>query len=219
MVERVISKKRYFIAFLLTTGIFVIGLLLGAVLTESKFTELKDLQQDLRIQLASYDIQALLVQENPCKFKDVDGIVVELGSLANRLTAMEDQLGKQDPDVLKLKEYYSLLELRHWLFLKKLNEQCGTDYRLLLYFYSSDEKTCPDCESQGYILSYLRAKYPNVRVYSFDADLDDPALNALKSIYAVKTSPSITLDDTLYTGFQSKEQLETKLSTTRYLAK
>ena len=219
MVERTISKKRYFVAFVLTTGVFLLGLLFGAVLTESKFTELKDLQQDLRTQLASYDIQALLVSENLCTFKDVDGLVDELGSLANRLTAMEDERGKTDSEVLKLKQYYSLLEIRHWLFLKKLNEECGTTYKLLLYFYSSNEKNCPDCESQGYILSYLRAKYPDVRVYSFDIDIHDPALDTIKTIYSVKTSPSIILDDKLYTEFQSKEQLEAELATTQYLAK
>ncbi|HZX12724.1 MAG TPA: hypothetical protein VFE88_04680 [Candidatus Nanoarchaeia archaeon] len=211
MVERTLSKKRYFLAFVLTTGVFLLGLLLGAFLTEKKFTELKDLQQELRTQLASYEIQSVLVSQDPCAFKDVDSIVDELGSLANRLTAMEDQRGRHDKEVLSLKEYYSLLEIRHWLFLKKLNEQCNANYTLILYFYS-DDKSCPSCGNQGFILSYLRTKYPEtVRVYSFDLAINNPALSALKSFYTIREAPTIVIQDTPYPRYLSKEELESRL--------
>ena len=218
---RALSNKRYVIAFVLTLLIFTLGFLLGSVATESKFTELKDLQQDLRTQLASYDMQSLLLSQNTCKFNDVDTLIKELGTLADRLTAMENQLGKDNKDVIKLKEYYSLLEIRHWLFLKKLNQDCGTDYKLALFFYSSDEKTCPSCESQGYILSYFRARDEKLRIYSFDITIDNPALESLKVLYSIQTVPSIVLDDHLYSEYLTKEQLEEKLAqqNTHYLLK
>lgn len=212
---RPINKKRYLVALFITGVIFTLGLLLGAVITESKFTELKDLQQDLRTQLASYDIQSLLVEENICKFNNVDDLIQELGLLADRLTAMEEQLGKYDSNVVKLKEYYSLLEIRHWLILKKLNQECGTDYDLILFFYSGDEKECPSCESQGYILSYLRAKYPTVRVYSFDINIRNPALDSLKDIYSVNIAPVVVINDIAHTTYLTREDLERILTEKR----
>ncbi len=205
---REISKTRYIVAFLITAGIFLLGLLLGAVLTQSKFNELKDLQQDLRTQLSSYETQALLASQNPCKLENADSLTEELGSLANRLTAMEEQLGKNDPEVTKLKEYYSLLEIRHWLFLRKINQECSSSYKLILFFYSSDDTQCPSCQSQGYILTYLRSKYPNVRVYSFDITLQDPALDSLKKLYDIKETPSLVVNETPYLRYLSKEELE-----------
>ncbi len=206
--ERSFSKGRYFLAFLITTCIFVIGLLLGSYITSAKLSSLQSLEQDLRTQLASYDIQSLLVSENPCQFTDVDQLVTELGSLANRLTSMEDQLGKDNAQVIQLKRYYSLLEVRHWLFLKKLNEKCAKKQILVLYFYSGDTQACTSCESQGYLLSYLRNKYPQVRVYSFDVRIEDPSLYALKSIYSVKEVPTIVFDDTPYTRYLNRDELD-----------
>ena len=208
---RTFSKTRYIVAFIISAGIFTLGLLLGAVATESKFTQLKDLQQDLRTQLASYEIQSLLVSENICKFNDVDRLIKELAQLADRLTAMEDQLGKYDPTVLKLKEYYSLLEIRHMLFLKKLNQECGANYKLALFFYSAEEKECKSCQGQGYILTYLRQKNDNLRTYSFDINIHNPALDSLKTLYDIHEVPAVVINDVPYHKFLSKEELETIL--------
>ena len=93
------------------------------------------------------------------------------------------------------------------MFFTKLNEECSANYLVTLYFYSNEE-SCTDCETQGYLLTYLRDKYSFVKTYSFDVELDSPVIDSLKLIYNVTTVPSIVFDGELYSGFLSKEELE-----------
>ncbi len=209
--NRTLSTKRYLFAFIITTSIFLIGILLGSYLTTKKVAALRDLQQDLRTQLLSYDLQSSLLTENVCVFNEQETLVEELSTLADRLTAMEEQLGNSNPDVLSLKRYYSLLEIRHWLFLKKLNNVCSARSTFILYFYA-DDTSCPSCQSQGYILSYLRQKYPLLRVYSFDIRINDPALATLKSLYNITAVPSIVVNEKTYARYLQRDELETILS-------
>src|SRR3989344_7881253 len=113
MVERQLSGKRYFLAFILTTGIFLLGLFLGIILNNQKFDKIDDLQLQFRTQLSTIELQNALTQGDICNFNDVDVLVDELSKLGQTLTSMESQLGKHDKEVIVLKEYYELLEIRH----------------------------------------------------------------------------------------------------------
>ncbi len=66
-----------------------------------------------------------------------------------------------------LKKYYSILEIKHWLLVKKTAKECKVNIGSIVYLYG-DKKNCPNCENQGYVLTTLREKYPFLRVYSFD---------------------------------------------------
>jgi hypothetical protein len=92
--------------------------------------------------------------------------------------------------------------------LKEIKKECYTDYDLFLYFYSNDEEECDECDRQGYVLTYLRKKYPSVRVYSFDIHLDNPSLNILKQIYNVTKVPTIVKDEKVYDHFMDRNEIE-----------
>jgi hypothetical protein len=205
---RKINKQRYLLAFFIAAGIFVIGLLVGIVLNEAKFSQINDVEQDLRTKLFDFELQYLLMSERPCELREMGGISEELYRLTDILTELEGDLGKNNPTVSKLKEYYTLLEIRHWLFLKEIKKECYTDYDLFLYFYSNDEEECDECDRQGYVLTYLRKKYPSVRVYSFDIHLDNPSLNILKQIYNVTKVPTIVKDEKVYDHFMDRNEIE-----------
>ena len=78
----------------------------------------------------------------------------------------------------------------------------------IFYFYTTSEN-CSNCVKQSAVLSQLRAKYPELRVYSFDYNLDLSALYTLKKIFKVddKKLPAIYMNDKLYTGFQSEDDI------------
>ena len=213
MVERVgISKKRYFIAFLLATGIFSIGLLLGITLTSAKLSEVEKLQIEFRNRLTNLEMEDLLTEGKICQFGDVDELVGELVKIGETLTSIENDPTTNHEDLIALKEYYSLLEIRHMVYMKKFNEQCGKKLNIVLYFYSNDEQKCVDCSSQGYILSYIRNKYSNVRVYSYDIDVDNAAIKTLMKINNVTTAPSLVINDQFYQGYQGKDLIEQQIS-------
>jgi hypothetical protein len=119
---------------------------------------------------------------------------------------MESQRGDKDPDVLHLKNTYSLLELRHWLFTIRTNQDCKINQVPILYFYSN-EGDCPKCKEQGYTLTYLRKKYPDLRIYSFDIRTQNPALNTIKRIHSVNETPTLILPDRV-SGFITTDDLE-----------
>ena len=119
---------------------------------------------------------------------------------------------KNNLDVLSLKGYYSLLEMRHWLFFENVRQQCNFDVKTILYFYSNVR--CDRCDEQGYVLTFLRNNYPNLNVYSFDVDIDNSALNMLKEHYNInsfKALPVIILGNKTFEGFTSLEILQNEL--------
>jgi len=145
--------------------------------------------------------------ENPCTFLDSPELNEELYEMNSKLANMETELGKQNPEVLELKDYYSLLEIRHWLFTKKIKEECHENKTIILFFYSN-LGDCDDCDQQGFILTYLRKKYPQTVVYAFDINIQNSALNTVKQMYDIKTTPTLIIDDKVYPKFMKKEEIE-----------
>ena len=83
---------------------------------------------------------------------------------------------------------------------------------IFVFYFYSDKDRCEDCEKQGYVLTALREKYPDFRIYSFDYNLDLSAIQALVSIYKVKNElPAMVFNGKVYNGFQSVEDIEKNL--------
>lgn len=186
------SRLRYVLVLGMTIIVFLFGVLLGNYFTEQKFASIQSIENNLRIQTAGAELQYQLLLQEPCKYINSTPLADELYSISERLDYMESQRGEKDEDVLHLKNTYSLLELRHWLFTLKTNEECNTNQVPVLYFYSN-EGDCPKCKEQGYTLTYLRKKYPDLRIYSFDMALSNPALDTMKRIHGVEATPTIVL--------------------------
>jgi len=110
--------------------------------------------------------------------------------------------------VIRLKEQYSLLEIRDYLITKELAAACGTKPVTVLYFYSNTGD-CADCDKAGYALSYLRTTYPALRVYSFDYNLDLGALKTLIVLDKIRNSlPAFVINGKHSYGFTSLADLE-----------
>ena len=208
MENRSLSKSKYFAVFATTTLIFTIGILVGNYFSNQKLSNLGELQNDLRIELASIETGYELLKEHPCSnLKNVPQ-TEQLYDLAKKLSYMEEKLGKKDENVLQLKEYYSLLEIKHWLFLKKYKDMCYVNITDVLYFYSN-LGNCPNCEKQGYVLSYIQNKYNDVYIYSFDVNFDNGALNIIKNMYSIGTEmPVLIINEVAYHGFKDSDGIE-----------
>lgn len=213
MTNRNITKTKYLAVFATTTLIFIVGILIGQQISNSKISDLEIIEQELRVDTMAIELQYLLLAENPCKALESTPLSEELYTLGSKLSYMEDKLGPDNPSVLRLKEYYSLLEIRHWLFLKRTKQECNRDYTLILYFYSKQKETCPKCEEQGYVLTYLRETHPEIRIYSFDFDIGNTAIDTLKELYMTEQElPVIIIDEEVHHGFKNKEAIEKIIS-------
>ncbi|HUX80931.1 MAG TPA: hypothetical protein VMV38_01255, partial [Candidatus Paceibacterota bacterium] len=151
-------------------------------LNNARIAELTTIEDQLSIETISLDTQFSLLAETPCdNTASSTTLTGELSDLGNRLSYTEEQLGTGNAQVIRLKEQYSLLEIRDYLLTKQLAAACGTKPVTVLYFYSN-AGDCADCNKAGYALSYLHTTYPALRVYSFDYNLD---LGALKTLIAI----------------------------------
>jgi hypothetical protein len=199
--------KKYIIVLFITATIFISGLWISNYLSGKKIDQLKNIESKISLDLMSSETQFSLLQEQSCK--DVSGTVLssELNSLADKISYSENNIGADDTDVVSLKKYYSLLEIKDYLLMKKIRERCGEKSIFILYFYKNDN--CSDCTKQGYVLTSLREKYPDLRVYSFDYNLDLSAIKTMTSIYKVPDNlPAIVINGKVYSGFKSVEDIE-----------
>jgi len=199
--------KKYVIVLFITSTIFITGLWFSNYLNDKKINQLKSIENTIYLDLMSSETQFSLLQELSCK--DVSSTVLssELNSLADKISYSENNIGIENVDVISLKKYYSLLEIKDYLLMKQITERCGQKSVFILYFYKNDN--CGDCTRQGYVLTSLREKYPNLRVYSFDYNLDISAIKAMKSIYKVSDNlPALVINGKVYNGFKSIEEIE-----------
>ncbi|MBI1971063.1 thioredoxin family protein [Candidatus Woesearchaeota archaeon] len=201
---------KYVAAFSITTLVFIAGIFLGNVISSGKLQTIDVLQQDIAVRTIGSELQYVLLAEHPCENIHANELSQELFEIGSKLAYMEESLGTHDADVLNLKRYYSLLEIRHWLFLKKAQRECNAEYDLILYFYSN-EGDCETCKQQGYVLNTIHRKYPAVNIYSFDINLDDPVLMTIKRMYNVTSPPTVIINNKTMAGFVDKEQVEEEL--------
>ncbi|HLC46399.1 MAG TPA: thioredoxin family protein [Candidatus Nanoarchaeia archaeon] len=213
MERKKLQFSAYLAAFAITTLIFILGIMLGSYNNNKKLASVDNLEQEIKMSTMGNEIQYLLMSESPCDYVNSTEMAINLGNLGSKLTFMESQLGKDDERVVNLKEYYSLLELRHWLFLNKAKKECNLTYDLVIYFYSN-EGDCADCEEQGHVLTYVHKKNPKFNVYSFDVNIGNPALDTLKTRYSVESTPTIVINNNKFEGFTGKEKLFRELNMT-----
>ena len=205
--KRHIDWARYFIALIITVAIFIIVIFIVRSANQRKLSSIQDLQDKISIDLLSSETQFSLLSTAGCTDDGNSILTPEIGEMGDRLSYMENQLGTTNSDVIGLKEYYSLLEIKDYLLTNELASKCHTKTVTLVYFYSNKE--CTDCDKQGYVLTALRQEYPSLRVYSFDADLDLSAIATLQTISKVpSTLPSIVINGHVYSGFQTLDQIQ-----------
>jgi len=199
--------KKYVIVLFITSSIFITGLWFSNYFNNKKIDQLKSIEDKISMDLMSSETQFSLLQELSCKDVSTTVLSSELNSLADKITFSETNIGNDDTNVVSLKKYYSLLEIKDYLLMKKITERCGEKSIFILYFYKNDK--CEDCTKQGYVLTSLREKYPNLRVYSFDYNLDLSSLRAMTSIYKVPDNlPAIVINGKVYSGLQTVEDIE-----------
>lgn len=203
---RTIDTRKYVYAFLLTAAIFVTALVLSNHLGQKKIQELRSIQDQIAIDILSSEVQTALLEQFSCRDVANNALSQELGSLGEKLAFMEESRGTDDAEVMALKRYYSLLQIKDYILMNKVREKCGTRNEFIIYFYGPD---CADCERQGHVLTKLRQDYPDLRVYSFDYTMDLSAIKTLISVNRVKpTLPALLIREENYYGFKAVEDLK-----------
>jgi len=203
-----ISGRKYFFVFLLTCGIFIVAFAVASFFNNQKIAEIKSTEDQISIDILSSETQFEILQQSSCSIVNSSILSSQLATLASELSAAEAAHGIDSSDVITLKKYYSLLEIKDYILAEQIYKQCDARPISILYFYSN-KSTCTDCTKEGYVLTALRDEYPDLRVYSFDADLGLNAIETLISLYHVGSQlPVIVVNGTTYEGFQSLDNIQ-----------
>ena len=161
----------YIIVLVITLGLFGTAMYVSNYINVRKTNELKSIEDKIALDLLTTETLLNSPNEAACStFKSSD-LRQELDSLAERLSFMEDQVGKDNQDIYRLKRYYTQLQIRDYLLSKKMSQLCHFNSVFMLYFYPSKTE-CPQCNVQQYILRALTERYNQLEVYQFDFDVD-----------------------------------------------
>lgn len=205
------DTPKYIFVFFITLAIFLTSVYISNFFSNKKLESLKNIQEDVALDILSTETQFALLSELSCKDATSNLISDQLNSLAEKIEYSEENLANYD-ELIKLKKFYSLLQIKDFLLVKNISQRCKTPLFTIMYFYTTENK-CTDCSKQSYVLTALRKNYPEIRVYSFDYDLDILAIDALIKIYKIdrKNLPAIVLGDELVLGFKNTEEIEAML--------
>ena len=211
MSDNPIDWKKYLIVFLITISIFLTASYISNYFNNQKVDQLKSIQDKISIDILSSETQFSLLSELSCKNISDSILSGELSDLGNKLEWGQENLGMTDT-VSYLKKYYSLLEIKDYLLSKQISTRCKTKAAFILYFYTTAEN-CSECERQGIVLSALRDKYPELRVYSFDYSTPLSAVESMLHIYKIEDTklPALVVDEDVLTGFHGVDELEAKV--------
>lgn len=203
-----IDNRKYIFAFLITAAIFATALFVSNYISQRRLADIQNIQDRLSLDILASETQSALLEETSCRqIEKSVPLAKELSELSERLTAAEEQSGYDNPDVQNLKRQYFLLEIRDYLLMKKITEKCGVKPTFILYFYSSTE-VCEECQKTGFVLTALHEEFPDLRIYSFDANMDLEAIQTLRSIYGLKQDlPALVINGDPYYGFKPLDEL------------
>src|SRR3989338_5356088 len=192
--DRKINWQKITLAFLIAVFMFTFGLFIGFLAKTLIQGATIDLQNSVRNEIVNLETIDLLEKDNVCENYSINLISEKLDYTGELISLLEIKKGKADTEVLELKKLYTMLEVRHMLLMEEKNRLCDQDYDIFLFFYSNDENCEDDVEKTSFILSYLRKKYENVRVYSFDSNLDSDLVKILMSKYSVNSCKVVILN-------------------------
>ncbi len=198
----------YMVALAITALIFATALYASNYLNNQRIADIRSTQDDISTEILSTETQFDLLQEHSCSDVAENTVLPSaMTSLGSELSYLEAQGGNQ-AETTRLKGMYSLLEIKDYLLMQQLAAKCKLKPVFILYFYSN-EGDCADCEKQGYALTSLSAQYPQLRVYSFDYNLQVGALQTLISIDGVQNKlPALVINKKVYYGFNSIDSIQ-----------
>jgi glutaredoxin len=205
MVKKRVSWEVYIIAAVITLVIFSLGVALGFFISNEKYSIIKNDLEDLKLQQKDAELELLLI--NSLETKSCYSIKYEIDKMAVLSSKLGDRVSVYDTEMIKnadfynLKQQYILTLIEFWNYWELFKKNCNSSVNTVLYFYSI--KNCDDCQAQGFVLSYLKEKYPDkIMTFALDKDEDLYSLNLIKNTYNVTTAPTLIINNKKYEGLK-----------------
>jgi|TARA_B100000315_G_C14505173_1_gene554239 hypothetical protein len=201
-----VNYSRITAALSITLLIFFSGFVGGYFLTSGKVSQLTELQNEIYTQSLSLDALFDLASENLCDAKGLIPINNQLNELGNKLTIIEEDTSRSLEAQL-LAEQYIALEVKHFLLINEINQECGKQYSTILYFFSPDRTECSNCAAQGALLTEVKSSTPELMIYSFNWNVDSPVIDRLLLDYDIDTIPTLVINGKKFEGILGTQEI------------
>ena len=122
-----LHTQKYIAAFLISVAIFIFGFLVSDYFNHRRFSEINQVKQKFQVQVLALETQLVSFKDILCADINEDILTHELHLIGEKLQFMENDLGKNHPEVKHLKQYYTLLQIRHYQSSQRLSERCNLD--------------------------------------------------------------------------------------------
>ncbi len=156
--------------------------------------------------LLEMQIEKELIQSS-CDNFDLQSFSDELNNMGSIMGQLEEQLGKNNPDVIEQKKVYTMLQVQHYQLIEENNKNCNAETPILLFFYSNEKDFIDQSEMMGYIISNYRKSNSGTVVYSFDYNLDSKLVNTMKRIKGITQANSVVIGSTILTDLKNIDDL------------
>lgn len=208
-----LNAKILISALVISGLLFSGGLFTGYTLNRERLVTVEEDMRDILRSVENLQLQFLffdvLGEEATCPLltetlADINKKSYEIGS---KLTDYGSGAEIQDyNEYILLKGEYSRLLTGYWLLMNKVKDSCNIKATTIVYFFA---KECDRCDDQGFILTYLKRLHDeDILIFALDADLEEPSIQTLKTYFGVTSYPALIIDEKLYEGYKTKEELE-----------
>ncbi|MBR9690664.1 hypothetical protein GOV08_03185 [Candidatus Woesearchaeota archaeon] len=185
--------------------------------TKSGLEDMRSYISFLESNLNSIQLEQIFVEtlehDQMCEFSSIslNNLVEQLRFYWQRLPFRIEEYEKnnrQTEEYKLLKQQYTQISLRTWIIARSLQQKCDTDLVHGLYFYNAD---CDLCITQGEELDKLKRtldkKGTDVLIFTIDFDSKEPLVGYLRDYYRLNSTPSVVINDEVFTGkvFASQE--------------
>ncbi len=108
--------QRYILAFIITAAIFGTAFYIASRIDSQRIAEIRTTETNISIDILSSETQFELLGNVDCKTLSENPVLSdELNTLASQLQVAEQNLGDNNPEVIQLKQQYTLLEIKDYV--------------------------------------------------------------------------------------------------------
>jgi hypothetical protein len=212
VMRKQLDKRILITALIITTMIFVSGVIVGINLNQQKVDIIYSSLIDVNRELENFQIETLFFKtfgENatcPLLNSRLSYINKQTNDLGNKLELYRGNTKEKDDTYIKLRSEYTRITITYWLLAKEMRESChNTDYITTVYFFSEN---CADCDSQSFILTYYKEILGDKLLnFAIDTTYPEPSLEVLKNYYNINEYPTLVIEDNKYVGLVDKEKM------------
>ncbi|MEK6935541.1 MAG: hypothetical protein AABW67_02045 [Nanoarchaeota archaeon] len=192
--RKIQSKRRYILAFLIGTLLFLLVFGFTYSLSYFEYQRISGLNQELSYGIFKDKLYFSLFNKDLCSLSSFEKVSEDLRFQGDLINTFERKFGKSDKNVLFKKQFYGLVELEHFEFVNQINQRCNSTIQTILFFYSNNEDEIISSEEVGRLLDVVSAQNKNLIIYSFDLNIKDDLINELKLKYRIENSPTILIN-------------------------